>query len=313
MKSQVEELDEQLKAAWDSLKTSETLVADLESRLQAAEKTRKDMQEALNARLAEAETITAAACDARKAAEEKHVALLEEIEELKVALEAAQENPAAKELAERLASEEKHQVELKGQLEAEKEETIVLQAEVRRLNEEIQRQSKLDQELDEMVAILNDERQAYSSLETEWNTLEAKHIALSETFKEAQARFEQCDAELTEKRAALEAAESEYVVFSPVSHVSTLTQAHRSSEVALLQAQANELRRKLAQSEEALLEAQQAASAAASTTVHDAEANVKIVQLESQIEQMQEEARQLEEACHFKNNEIDKAEDRIME
>ena len=101
LKSQVEELDEQLKVARDSL------VADLESRPQAMEKTRKDMQEALNARLAEAETITAAACDARKATEEMHVVLLEEIEELKVALEAAQENPAAKELVERLASEER--------------------------------------------------------------------------------------------------------------------------------------------------------------------------------------------------------------
>lgn len=75
----------------------------------------------------------------------------------------------------------------------------------------------------------------------------------------------------------------------------------------------DELRKKLAQSEEALVEARQAASAAASTTVGDAEANIKIIQLETQVEQMQEEAKQLTEVCQYKSNEIDKAEDRIME
>jgi hypothetical protein len=75
----------------------------------------------------------------------------------------------------------------------------------------------------------------------------------------------------------------------------------------------NELRTKLAQSEGALFEAQQAASTAASTIVRDDEAHVKIVQLESQIEQMQEEARQLEEVCQYKTHELDKAEDRVME
>ncbi len=75
----------------------------------------------------------------------------------------------------------------------------------------------------------------------------------------------------------------------------------------------NGLQMKLAQSEEALVEARQAASAAASTTVCDAEANIKIIQLERQVEEMQEEARQLTEVCQYKSNEIDKAEDRIME
>ena len=314
-----EEIDEQLQNARGSLKTPETLVADLESRLQAAEELRKDMVkgheqavESLNTRLAKAEIITTAAFDARKAAEEKHAMLLREVEELKIALEAAQQNLATKELEERLISEENHQVELKGQLEAEKEGAIILQAEVRRLKEEIQRHSGLDQELDEMVAILNDERQAYSSLEGEFNTLEAKHIALFEEFKEVRARFEQCEAELTEKRAALEMAESRHVIFSP-SLMSSLTQTRRSSDVALLQTQLNELRKKLAHSEEALFEAQQAASAAASTTVRDAEADIKVIQLERQVEQMQEEARQLEDVCQYKSNEIDKAEDRIME
>ena len=75
----------------------------------------------------------------------------------------------------------------------------------------------------------------------------------------------------------------------------------------------DELQKKLAQSEEALVEARQAASAAASTTVCDAEANIKIIQLEGQVEQMQEEAKELEEVCQYKSDEIDKAEDRILE
>ena len=75
----------------------------------------------------------------------------------------------------------------------------------------------------------------------------------------------------------------------------------------------NGLQKKLAQSEEALVEARQAASAAASTTVCDAEANIKIIQLETQIEQMQEEVRELTDVCQYKSNEIDKAEDRIIE
>jgi hypothetical protein len=223
----LEELDKQLQYARGSLKTSEMLVADLESRLQAAEKTRKDMVmgheqvvEILNARLAEASIITAAAFDAQKVAEAKLAVLLGEVKELKVALEVAQENPATKELEERLVSEDKHRVELKGRLEVEKEGAIILQAEVRRLKEEVQRHLGLDQELDEMVAILNDERQAYSLLESEFNTLEAKHIARSEEFKEAQTRFEECKAELTEKCAALEAVESKYVIFKPVFYVS---------------------------------------------------------------------------------------------
>ena len=216
----LEELDKQLQNARGSLKASETLVADLESRLQAAEKTRIEMLkgheqviEALNTRLADAEIVVAADFDARKAEEAKHAVLLGEIEELKVALELAQERPATTELGERLIFEEKHRKELKGQLEAEKEGAIVLQAEVRRLKEEMQRYSELDQELDEMLAILNDERQAYSSLESEFNTLEAKHIEISKELKEAQVRFEQVNAELTEKRTALEAAESKYVIF----------------------------------------------------------------------------------------------------
>lgn len=216
----LEELDKQLQNARGSLKASETLVADLESRLQAAEKTRIEMLkgheqviEALNTRLADAEIVVAADFDARKAEEAKHAVLLGEIEELKVALEVAQERPATTELGERLIFEEKHRKELKGQLEAEKEGAIVLQAEVRRLKEEMQRYSELDQELDEMLAILNDERQAYSSLESEFNTLEAKHIEISKELKEAQVRFEQVNAELTEKRTALEAAESKYVIF----------------------------------------------------------------------------------------------------
>lgn len=316
LSGQVEELHEQLQNARASLKASETLVADLESALRATEKTHKDMLkghkqdvEALNARLADAEATTVAASGARKVAEENHAVLLGEIEELKVALEAAQENAATKELEERLISEEKHRVELKAQLEAEKEETTILQAETRRLKEEIQRQSGLDQELDEMMIILNDERQAYSSLENEFKTLEAKHSALSEEFKEAKARFEQCETELTKK---LEAAESKYVIFPAVSSIPPLTRARRLSEVPQLEAQMDGLRKKLAQSEEALFEAQQAASAAASTTVRDIEANVKVVQLEGQIEQMQEEARQLEEVCKYKSNEMEKAEDRIL-
>ena len=316
---ELEELEKQLQNARNSLKTSEMLVTDLESRLQAAEEGRKEMikgheqtVEAVNTRLATAEMVTAAALDARKAAEERHAVLLEEVEGLKVALEVAQEKPANKELEERLISEEEHRKELKGQLEAEKEGAIILQAEVRRLKEEIQRYSELDQELDEMVAILNDERRAYSSLESEFNTVEAKHFALSEEFKNAQVRFEQCKAELAEKLAALEAVESKYVIFSQ-SLISLPTQRRRSSGVAVLQAQMDELRNKLAQSEEALVEARQAVSAAASTTVGDTEANIKIVQLERQVEQMQEEVGQLTEVCEYKSNEIDRAEDRIME
>ena len=220
----LEELDKQLQNARGSLEASETLVADLESRLQAAEKTRNDMVkgheqaiEALNTRLAHADIVAAAAFGARKAEEEKHAMLLGEVEELKITLKVAQEKPSTEELGERLISEEKHREELMGRLEAEKEGAIILQAEVRRLKEEIQRYSELDQELDGMLAILNDERQAYSSLESGFNTLEAKHIAISEEFKETQARFEQCNAKLTEKRIALEAAESKYVIFSPVS------------------------------------------------------------------------------------------------
>ena len=230
----LEELDKQLQNARGSLKASETLVANLESRLQAAEKTRNDMVkgheqaiEALNTRLADAEIVAAAAFDARKAEEAKHAVLLGEVEELKITLKVAQEKPSTKELEERLISEEKHRKELKGRLEAEKEGAIILQAEVRRLKEEIQRYSELDQELDGMVAILNDERQAYSSLESEFSTLEAKYIAFSEEFKEAQARFEQCNAELTEKRIALEAAESKYVIFSPVSFLCQFRDADR--------------------------------------------------------------------------------------
>jgi len=230
----LEELDKQLQNVRGSLKASETLVADLESQLQAAEKTRKDMVkgheqaiEALNIRLANAEIVAAAAFDARKAEEAKHAVLLGEVEELKVALEVAQEKPSTNELGERLIFEEKHRKELKGRLEAEKEGAIILQAEVRRLKEEIQRYSGLDQELDEMVTILNDERQAYSSLESEFNTLEAKHIAYSKEFKEAQARFERCNAELAEKRTAPEAAKSKYVIFSPVSFLCQFRDADR--------------------------------------------------------------------------------------
>lgn len=230
LKSEVQELHGQLQDAQDSLKTSESLVVGLESRLQAAEQVRKDILrgheqavEALNVRLVEVETIAAAASGAREAAEGKHVVLLRELEEVKAALEAAQEHPTTKELEERLISVETHRVELKGLLEAEKEGVIILQAEVRHLKEEIQRQSGLDQELDEMIVILNDERQAYNSLEDEFNTLEAKHTALSEEFKGGWARFEQCEAELMEKRAALEAAELKYVAFPPVSYLASLT------------------------------------------------------------------------------------------
>ena len=230
LKGEVQELHGQLQDAQNSLKTSESLVVDLESRLQAAEQVRKDILrgheqavEALNVRLGEVETIAAAASGAREATEGKHAVLLRELEEAKAALEAAQERPTTKELEERLISEETHGVELKGLLEAEKEGVIILQAEVRYLKEEIQRQSGLDQELDEMIVILNDERQAYNSLEDEFNTLEAKHTALSEEFKGGWARFEQCEAELIEKRAALEAAELKYVAFPPVSYLASLT------------------------------------------------------------------------------------------
>jgi hypothetical protein len=313
---ELEELGEQLQNAWSSLETSEMLVADLESRLRVAEKARKDMvkgHERTVERLAEAEMVAAAAFDARKAAEAKVAVLLGEAEGLKVALEAAQEKPATKELEERLISEEERRKELKGKLEAEKEGAIILQAEVRRLKGEIQQYSELDQELDGMVAILNDERQAYSSLESEFNVLETKHFALSEELKEGQARFERCKAELTEKLAALGAAESKYIILFTGLIMSLLTQRRRLSGVVILQAEMDGLRKKLAQSEEALVEARQAVSAAASATVGDAEANVKIIQLEKQVEQMQEEARELTEVCEFKTNEIDRAEDRILE
>lgn len=62
-----------------------------------------------------------------------------------------------------------------------------------------------------------------------------------------------------------------------------------------------------------LHEAQQAASAAASTTVRDADANVRMVQLETLLATMREENEELERVLTHKTKEIDDHDDRHIE
>ena len=62
-----------------------------------------------------------------------------------------------------------------------------------------------------------------------------------------------------------------------------------------------------------LYEAQQAASAAASTTVRDAEASVKVIELEETIAQLKDENEELERVLTIKTKEIDEYDDRHIE
>lgn len=62
-----------------------------------------------------------------------------------------------------------------------------------------------------------------------------------------------------------------------------------------------------------LHEAQQAVSAAASTTVRDAESSVKIVQLETVVASLKEENEELEAVLKHKSDEIERNEDRLIE
>lgn len=80
-----------------------------------------------------------------------------------------------------------------------------------------------------------------------------------------------------------------------------------------LQLKVNALEEATARMEKELQEAQQAASAAASTTVRDADSNMRIVQLETIISTMREENEELERVLTIKTKEIDEHDDRLIE
>jgi type II secretory pathway component PulM len=83
--------------------------------------------------------------------------------------------------------------------------------------------------------------------------------------------------------------------------------------VPRLQAKVNQLQEANTCMEKELQEAQQAASAAASTTVRDADLNIRIVQLETIISSMREENEELERVLTIKTKEIDEHDDRLIE
>jgi uncharacterized protein YjbK len=64
---------------------------------------------------------------------------------------------------------------------------------------------------------------------------------------------------------------------------------------------------------EELYEAQQAASAAASTTVHETDVNVRMVQTETMLATIREENEELERVLALKTKEIDDYDDRHIE
>ncbi len=64
---------------------------------------------------------------------------------------------------------------------------------------------------------------------------------------------------------------------------------------------------------EELHEAQQAASAAASTTVRDADVNMRLVQLETVLATVREENEELERVLALKTKEIEDHDDRHIE
>jgi len=64
---------------------------------------------------------------------------------------------------------------------------------------------------------------------------------------------------------------------------------------------------------EELHEAQQAASAAASTTVRESDANMRTIQLETMLANIREENEELERVLALKTKEIDDYDDRHIE
>lgn len=90
-------------------------------------------------------------------------------------------------------------------------------------------------------------------------------------------------------------------------------QKTRVDIVPQLKSTITQLEALVAKLQDELREAQQAASAAASTTIRDAEADVRIVQLETMLATVKEENEELERVLTLKTKEIDDYDDRHIE
>ncbi|KAG8829353.1 hypothetical protein FRC17_006717 [Serendipita sp. 399] len=125
---------------------------------------------------------------------------------------------------------------------------------------------------------------------------------LEEELSSLRAMLDRAQCSLDQKQATVEHLEVELAAAS-----------ERLETIPQLQAQVTALETTVTKLEAELYEAQQAASAAASTTVRDAEANVRIVELEETIAKMKSDNEELERVLTIKTQEIDEYDDRHIE
>ncbi|KAG8790429.1 hypothetical protein FRC16_000875, partial [Serendipita sp. 398] len=151
------------------------------------------------------------------------------------------------------------------------------------------------QELDQL-------KEDIASTALELAAKQAVQIELEEEISSLREAVNEAESSLNENRAIVERLEAELAVASE--HLSSIPQLQ--TRITTFEATVEKL-------EAELYEAQQAASAAASTTVRDAEANVRIVELEEAIAKMKADNEELERVLTIKTQEIDEYDDRHIE
>ncbi|PVF98225.1 hypothetical protein CPB86DRAFT_384551 [Serendipita vermifera] len=191
---------------------------------------------------------------------------------------------------------------LKEQLDALQADTVEYNLTVDKLSLEVENYrvereeflSKLS-DLDSLRANLRDRTQELEALQASRQQVEDELIALQDSMTQLQQIVDQRSSALRQCQEELDKALKEMDIVPQLR--STITQLEAST----------------AKLQHELGEAQQAASAAASTTIRDAEADVRIIQLETSLATLKEENEELERVLTLKTKEIDDYDDRHIE
>jgi len=247
-------------------------------------------------------------------------ALQAEIEEARISLLNA--NQASVEELEKLKEElsdaqmtAKGAEELKSRVQTLQQEKTALTEQVSRLSSSInERKMELDGLL-RRVAETDDIKRELLQKSEDLQQAEAARSQLEQDLIGAQSNMQHVQHQLSDKTTALQQCQDNLANASEKSVKFSISSAiaHRRSRLVLLRNNISSLETSSAKMERELHEAQQAASAAASTTVRDAETDVRIVQLESIIVTMREEIKELERVLTHKTQEIDDHDDRHIE
>lgn len=282
--SQQECIEEQRKLVEASEQNEVLLgkISQLENEVTAVTREHEEKMDSLLAQLAEAD-------QSHEQLEHQRLALATELDDLQSKYSSA----IASAIGMEKISAEVQQLEMeKAQLE-ERIESVTSQLEDQRA--ENSKSALQLQELEQVRSSLRSKQEELDAVRVAQRELSQTNFCLQGEKAAAQRRADENEILLARLEKDIAEAQKQACAFSQLqSELASLQQAHAKMEVELY-------------------EAQQAASAAASTTVRDAEASAKVIELEETITRLKEENEELERVLTIKTKEIDEYDDRHIE